>query len=664
MNFYSVAPVIMKVSEFIKQGISAHKDGKLSVAKYYYGKVLEKYPNHPDANHNLGILLLTLGEYKKSIIHLKLPVDERPHVSQYWISLISTLLKLNLVKDAKVTLDDSKKFGQSGGIFDTLSDQISDRIVQAKNGSIELKSPPQNVLERLTALYRDGQFKVLIHEAEYLAEKFPESHMLLNLCGVAYAALMQDDIAISFYRRSIHVNPSFADSYNNLGNAYKRLGKVDLSVDNFKRALEIRPEFFHALNNLGIAYANLGKLDLAIKNLKQAINLSPDIAEFHNNLGSFYYETGDYQASEKSLNSALELNPKFAAGYLNLAKVRLACSKYDLALKYALTASEIDPTNIGVQHFLADLHMIRDECEIAVCLYAKILALKPDYRKVQNNLIELLKTYEPQKTYGNSIIELDKEIRDGQLLTNATLSDTALAENVVNAILSARQIRPKIDTRNTQIYLRNSIDLNCDRHHELFNSLKIIPKFCFTCYKVQINVRSLLDLIRLTQIFYTVRFKDNLTRKCMIEMRPKVAGRYKGFVYCNSSKQAQNVVQKLTALFEKNSLWAKLLIKRGCSEFYKAYPSYAIIDSSNENKLQYFDDWSIIENQFDSQPNKKNQKFTAPTLRGFCLSDILILGKWIDYAKGCGETLVEEFRKLPVRDKDLYELAKTRSDKT
>ena len=36
----------------------------------------------------------------------------------------------------------------------------------------------------------------------------------------------------------------------------------------------------------------------------------------------------------------------------------------------------------------------------------------------------------------------------------------------------------------TQIYRKNSINLNCKRHFKVFNEFNIIPKYCFAFYKI------------------------------------------------------------------------------------------------------------------------------------------------------------------------------------
>ena len=58
----------------------------------------------------------------------------------------------------------------------------------------------------------------------------------------------------------------------------------------------------------------------------------------------------------------------------------------------------------------------------------------------------------------------------------------------------------ELKSKDTQIY-RNIVDLGCKRHMGIFNKFNIIPKFCFSCFKVQVEPENVLDLCKLYLIF-------------------------------------------------------------------------------------------------------------------------------------------------------------------
>ena len=51
----------------LKKGIASHKAGKVQEAKRFYNDVLDSNRDHPEANHNLGVLVFEVGEVEEAI---------------------------------------------------------------------------------------------------------------------------------------------------------------------------------------------------------------------------------------------------------------------------------------------------------------------------------------------------------------------------------------------------------------------------------------------------------------------------------------------------------------------------------------------------------------------------------------------------------------------
>ena len=187
----------------------------------------------------------------------------------------------------------------------------------------------------------------------------------------------------------------------------------------------------------------------------------------------------------------------------------------------------------------------------------------------------------------------------------------------------------------TQAYRRNPIDLNCEYHHNVFNQFKIIPKFCFNCFKVQIEPKNVIGLIRLFFIFDNLNLNKNNQRKCMVEFRNDVSGSYKGMIYCSSFEEAKKILMKLKPTLNEN-LEFKSGIKRGCSEFYNLFPNYKITESSEKDYLKYNQKWEKIENNLDIKKNFNTIKFNH-SIPGLSISDFLIIIHWLNYAKIIGD---------------------------
>ena len=52
----------LAIEQALQQGIAAHKEGKLEEAERLYRAILQSQPAHPDANHNLGVIAVSVNK--------------------------------------------------------------------------------------------------------------------------------------------------------------------------------------------------------------------------------------------------------------------------------------------------------------------------------------------------------------------------------------------------------------------------------------------------------------------------------------------------------------------------------------------------------------------------------------------------------------------------
>jgi hypothetical protein len=153
----------------------------------------------------------------------------------------------------------------------------------------------------------------------------------------------------------------------------------------------------------------------------------------------------------------------------------------------------------------------------------------------------------------------------------------------------------------------------CTRHLAVFRETKVIPEFCFDCYKVLITPRTVVELFKLLMVFEKIVFPADNTRKCMAECRNDCSGTYKGFVYCRGREEGNEVLKIVRkAVSEEISPQVHVSLKRGCSEYAQLYPRYAQI-KQRSGVMQYKNEWKIHEVAFD-----KKYEFTL----GISLSDL------------------------------------------
>lgn len=335
--------------------------------------------------------------------------------------------------------------------------------------------------------------------------------------------------------------------------------------------------------------------------------------EICNNTGVAFYKLGRFSEAISKFSETIKLKQSYLPAYTNLSVAHKLLGNFDLSVKFALNA----------------------------------LNLAPNDNKIKNNLIEILNYHLP-KVDKNPIIDINHALTE---LNEIKKQNKINKDKVINVILDKseeiiKKSRINFNYPETQIYRKNKTNLNCERHFGIFNKYKIIPKFCFNCYKVQITLGNVLELLKLYFYFNDLILDKNNIRKCMIELRQNVGGNYKGYIYASSLNEAQKIMNKLNNDINiQNINLDKIEIKHGCTEFYTEYSLYKNIDRNVTDEI-YKKEWKEIEEKFDQKhliKENEKERIYSKTLNKFNLPDFLIIKNWLLYAKIIGD---ESYKKI------------------
>ncbi|WP_435090936.1 tetratricopeptide repeat protein [Candidatus Pelagibacter bacterium nBUS_30] len=313
--------------------------------------------------------------------------------------------------------------------------------------------------------------------------------------------------------------------------------------------------------------------------------------------------------------------------YLKLNKFSKAKEDFNKGVSLNSNSPEIF-NNLGILNYTIG------ENEQAIENFIKSINLKNNFKQSISALINVLSHTENYEKNNSDIVSTHNKLN--QINFNYSPQDFIINKkikdymNEINNVVDDKLKNLEFDM--TQTYRRNKPPLHCDRHKKVFNTFNAIPKFCFDCFKVQIELDNVVDLIKLFIIFDNIKFLNNNTRKCMIELRPNVSGKYKGLVYCSSIKESENILSQLKEVLGKNiNSNISYKIKKGCTEYAFKYPTY---DSLKDNAMTYNPDWKKYEDTIDQQnPDLILDKITRPTIKGVSLYDALVIRNWLAYAK-------------------------------
>ena len=334
----------LSVNEVFERAIAAHKSGDLKRAEYLYDTLLQAFPKHGDANHNLGVLYSSTGRAEKAIQLFKNANENNPTIFKFWKSHISALLNLNMREEAKRTI----KMAHCQVL--SKDELIELEEILHQDGSTLLTYISSFDPSKLFALFKENKFKEAINEARALISKYPNEYSIWNILGAAYFRLGNNADALHAFKEVVRLNPETAEGYNNLGTSLRGEGKKDKAISAYEKAIHYKPNYFEAHLNLANTFLETNEKLSAIEAYKLALKYNPDNEDAYRNLGfalkNVRLMRADPFLAELILRLLRQKNfvrPRdVSVSALSLIKLDPKFKKYLSCKDYGVTAASID----------------------------------------------------------------------------------------------------------------------------------------------------------------------------------------------------------------------------------------------------------------------------------------------------------------------------------
>ena len=336
----------MKLNEdqALQQAVEAHKEGKTQEAERGYKAILKSQPTHPEANHNLGVIVVGGGDVDSALPLFKNAIEKNPKIEQFWISHIDALIKLERFSDAKDLLNK----GRNGGFIKDKGDALNQRIMLENKE----KKPSEIEVNNLLQYYREGDDNAAENLALSITQEFPDHQLSWKVLGAVLKNKGEFLRSVKASQKAAEINPDDPECYNNMGNTQLRLGLYNEAEDSYKRAIAIKPDYHEFHNNLGYIYAASNRLNEAIISYKQAILLESDYSSAHYNLGATLKALGRSSEAEESYRKSILLEPKNPIYYTQLGLVLRDLGKYAEAEESYRKTIALDPEDKSAHYHL------------------------------------------------------------------------------------------------------------------------------------------------------------------------------------------------------------------------------------------------------------------------------------------------------------------------
>jgi len=405
----------LTIEQALQQGVSAHKEGKLQEAERFYQAILQSQPAHPDANHNLGVLAVSVNKADSALPLFKTALEANPKVEQFWLSYIDALIKEKQFDNAKQVLEQAKTQGIAKEKLNVLEIQLTpitqvnepELALQNKSLSLSQKrkksseqkkrkkatkqnlktyNPSQEQLSSLLEHYQNGRFSDAEKLAKFITQEFPKHQFGWKVLGAVLQQTGRSVESLIPMQKSVQLAPQDAEAHSNLGATLKEAGRLDEAEASFKRAIALKPDYAEAHSNLGATLRELGRLDESEASYTRAIALKPDYAEAHGNLGNTSLELGKLDEAEASYKQAIALKPDYAEAHSNLGATLKEVGRLDEAEASYKQAIALKPDYAEAHGNLGGMLQELGRLDEAEASYKRAIALKPDYAEAHGNL--------------------------------------------------------------------------------------------------------------------------------------------------------------------------------------------------------------------------------------------------------------------------------------
>lgn len=223
--------------------LECHRAKQWSEAAALYQVVLRLEPEHPDANHNLGAVMVEQGNYLGAIPFFQAALQTDPKSSPYWVSLVDALMQAKEYTLATAILEDARRAGLNIGFVGELVERLVEVALRRSRNTapIEGKQPPQAQRTELVRLYEAGEFDKVIKLAKKVARQYPQSLAGWKALGAAYMRQGLREDAIEAMEHSLALNSSDFDTLSNYGLALSARGDLVQAEILLAQAVRHRP---------------------------------------------------------------------------------------------------------------------------------------------------------------------------------------------------------------------------------------------------------------------------------------------------------------------------------------------------------------------------------------------------------------------------------------
>jgi anaphase-promoting complex subunit 3 len=300
----------------------------------------------------LGMAQLNLGQFrsKKAIqLYQRLP-DEHYHTG--WV--------LHQVGRAYFAMADYQNAIRSL--------QVMEQVEPHRMAGLEVLS---------TALWQTKREVELSHLAQRVTDFDRLSAEVWCVVGNCFSLQKEHETALTFFRRSIQLDPSFTYSHTLSGHEYFASEDFDRAVACYRDAIRADERHYNAWYGLGAVYYRQEKFDLAEYHFRRACSINPQSSVLICHLGMAQNANGKPYEALDTLQTAFRLDPHNPQAHYQRALVYQSLDRNEEALVELERVRDAAPREAQIHFSMGRLYKRMGRTERAMRCFLDALDLDP-----------------------------------------------------------------------------------------------------------------------------------------------------------------------------------------------------------------------------------------------------------------------------------------------
>lgn len=365
---------------------------RFNEAKKAYEEALKIDPGHGELNYQMAKTHYRMKQYSDAVAYYKTALEKTTDNPWIWYGLGKTYQAQERHSEAR------EMYSRSLDLSPSMEKYIAGRLEKSEDSvkvlkEMVLRQPESRGLKLslAEALVHDGETEEAVTLLKNHLKENRHDGEVMALLGKIYKESDREDDAVSYYRDAVKAGNTDKETLLSLSHLLSTQKEYGEAAALLKTSLSVNGADYTVYTRLGSTLYDNKEYSKAAEAFMQAHRMAPDKEEPLLDLGKSYYRNKEYKESLIWFNRVHDKAPdKWTSIWKARAHARL--KEWDSALNIYRQNSETYPGFIQSWIGMGDLYRTRENREMAILCYRKVLEIDPLHKATRTKLERLERT--------------------------------------------------------------------------------------------------------------------------------------------------------------------------------------------------------------------------------------------------------------------------------